>query len=184
MYANGSHERRVEAYHGSGERFSPEDCAGGGFVYGAYNGADLTKRPAAVTSAPTPAAAAAAAAPAPPPPPAAAAASGAPKAAGSVPPPAAMCAVGGPLCFQGDFVCKGVALPRGVRERDFLVVRDAGANTLSLFSRHCCRLLPAVWGYRMAAAGAGAGGGGGVTLEVIQLREDVKGLLGFCGFSV
>ena len=56
--------------------------------------------------------------------------------------------VGGPLCFQGDFLAKGVALPRALHAGDILVMKDAGANTLSLFSRHCSRLCPPVYGYR------------------------------------
>jgi len=59
--------------------------------------------------------------------------------------------VGGPLCFQGDFMARRVQLPSALKEGDFMVMKDAGANTYSLFSRHCSRLAPAVYGYRWNA---------------------------------
>ena len=61
--------------------------------------------------------------------------------------------IAGPLCFAGDYVKKGVVLPR-LEEGDHVVIRDCGANTLSLFSRHCSRLAPPVYSYtRKEAAG-------------------------------
>lgn len=56
--------------------------------------------------------------------------------------------VGGPLCFQGDFIARELALPQDLRAGDFVVMKDAGANTLSLFSRHCSRFAPPVYGFR------------------------------------
>lgn len=56
--------------------------------------------------------------------------------------------VGGPLCFQGDFVARGIKLPAQLVAGDFIVMKDCGANTLSMFSRHCSRLCPPVYGYR------------------------------------
>lgn len=55
--------------------------------------------------------------------------------------------VGGPLCFAGDIVARDVALPN-VEPGDLLMVRDVGAYTLSMWSRHCSRGLPLVLGYR------------------------------------
>lgn len=55
--------------------------------------------------------------------------------------------VGGPLCFQGD-VLIDARLPKALEDGDFLAMRDAGANHLSLFSRHCSRLAPPVYGFR------------------------------------
>ena len=43
-------------------------------------------------------------------------------------------------------------LPADLAEGDFVVLKDAGANTLSLFSRHCSRLVPPVYGYRWSDA--------------------------------
>ncbi|KAJ8610355.1 hypothetical protein CTAYLR_003894 [Chrysophaeum taylorii] len=58
--------------------------------------------------------------------------------------------IGGPLCFQGDFVARDAAgvLPDDLRPGDLLVMKDAGANTLALFSRHCSRFAPPVYGFR------------------------------------
>ena len=46
--------------------------------------------------------------------------------------------IAGPLCFGGDLVGREVELP-AVERGDFVVIRDTGSNTLSLFSRHCSR---------------------------------------------
>jgi diaminopimelate decarboxylase len=56
--------------------------------------------------------------------------------------------VAGPLCFQGDFVAQGIGLPEDLGEGDWIAMKDAGANTLSFFSRHCSRLCPAIHGFR------------------------------------
>ena len=46
--------------------------------------------------------------------------------------------IGGPLCFSGDFVKKDIALPN-IEEGDYICISDTGANTLSMWSRHCGR---------------------------------------------
>ncbi|RMX51277.1 hypothetical protein pdam_00004637 [Pocillopora damicornis] len=53
--------------------------------------------------------------------------------------------IAGPLCFSGDVVKRDVLLPT-VEEGDYLILHDCGANSLSLFSRHCSRQAPAVLG--------------------------------------
>ena len=55
--------------------------------------------------------------------------------------------VQGPLCFAGDVLGKGLSLPKP-KMGDRIIVLDAGANTISLFSRHCSRTAPAVFGAR------------------------------------
>merc|ERR1719229_437196 len=55
--------------------------------------------------------------------------------------------VAGPLCFEGDHLAKDLRAPSMSRD-DIVVLREAGANTLSLFSRHCQRQVPAVYGYK------------------------------------
>lgn len=55
--------------------------------------------------------------------------------------------IGGPLCFEGDMLARGISLPR-LEEGDYLVIRDAGANTVNLWSRHCSRYIPKIIGYR------------------------------------
>jgi len=54
--------------------------------------------------------------------------------------------IAGPLCFNGDLIAKDISLPR-VEEGDYVLIHDTGAYTLSMWSRHTSRLIPAVWGY-------------------------------------
>ncbi|MFK7917264.1 MAG: diaminopimelate decarboxylase [Ilumatobacter sp.] len=53
----------------------------------------------------------------------------------------------GPLCFEGDVIARDVdgALPE---PGDWLMLNDTGANTFSLWSRHCSRAFPVVLLYR------------------------------------
>lgn len=60
---------------------------------------------------------------------------------------AAKVTIAGPLCFSGDILGKNLNLPHP-RVGDICLVLDAGANTLSTFSRHCSRRSPAVLAYR------------------------------------
>jgi diaminopimelate decarboxylase len=85
-------------------------------------------------------------------------------------------AIGGPLCFQGDFVAKQVIMPKSLKPRDFVVMKDGGANTMSIFSRHCSRMAPGVFGYRMNAEGT-------QVTEFIELkpREVAKDVSRFWG---
>lgn len=55
--------------------------------------------------------------------------------------------IAGPLCFSGDLLARDCPLP-AARPGDLLLIRDTGAYTLSMWSRHCSRGLPASWGYR------------------------------------
>jgi diaminopimelate decarboxylase len=59
---------------------------------------------------------------------------------------AAPITITGPLCFAGDIVARDVLLPN-IEEGDWIVIRDVGAYTLSMWSRHCSRGIPAVIGY-------------------------------------
>ena len=54
--------------------------------------------------------------------------------------------IAGPLCFAGDILARDVLLPP-VETNDWIVIRDVGAYTLSMWSRHCSRGIPAVLGY-------------------------------------
>jgi len=67
--------------------------------------------------------------------------------------------VAGPLCFQGDFIGRGVDLPRNVQQGDLVLLQDAGANTLSIYSRHCSRPALGVVGYRENVEGGEVEGG-------------------------
>jgi len=78
--------------------------------------------------------------------------------------------VAGPLCFQGDFLKKGLVDYPKVVAGDFIVQMDGGANTLSLLSRHCSRLSPAVYGIRANGK-----------CELLKPRETMEDLLRFWG---
>jgi diaminopimelate decarboxylase len=54
--------------------------------------------------------------------------------------------IAGPLCFAGDLLARDVLLPP-VEPGDWIVIRDVGAYTLSMWSRHCSRGIPPVIGY-------------------------------------
>ncbi len=54
--------------------------------------------------------------------------------------------IAGPLCFGGDYPFKNVMLPMA-NEGDLLIIHDAGANTLGLWSKHCSRSFPKVLGF-------------------------------------
>jgi diaminopimelate decarboxylase len=69
--------------------------------------------------------------------------------------------IGGPLCFAGDIIGTQVQLPR-IDEGDFVMICDTGAYTLSLWSRHCNRAMPAVLGVR---------GDETIRLELLKARE-------------
>jgi diaminopimelate decarboxylase len=55
--------------------------------------------------------------------------------------------IAGPLCFSGDVLAEAVHLPLP-QPGDWLLIRDVGAYTLAMWSRHCSRTLPRVLGYR------------------------------------
>mmetsp|Transcript_48535 Transcript_48535/g.138731 ORF Transcript_48535/g.138731 Transcript_48535/m.138731 type:complete len:484 (-) Transcript_48535:432-1883(-) len=79
--------------------------------------------------------------------------------------------VAGPLCFQGDFLTTGAEAPR-LRRGDIVVLREAGANTMSLFSRHCLRQGPAAYGYRSVGS---SGGVEATEWRLLKRAEDPEG---------
>lgn len=52
----------------------------------------------------------------------------------------------GPLCFAGDVLARDRPLAP-IEPGDLVFVRDIGAYTLGMWSRHCSRVIPAVLGY-------------------------------------
>ena len=64
--------------------------------------------------------------------------------------------IAGPLCFSGDVVAPSVVLPQALRPGDIVVLEEAGANTLGIFTSHCSRRRPPVWGYSRKGLVAGA----------------------------
>jgi diaminopimelate decarboxylase len=83
--------------------------------------------------------------------------------------------IAGPLCFQGDMLAKDLQAP-ALMVDDVVVMREAGANTLSMFSRHCSRFAPKVLGYRMADDDSSVS-----ELEVLKEAESIESLCAFWG---
>jgi len=77
-------------------------------------------------------------------------------------------AVAGPLCFAGDLLARQVALPEA-QAGDFLIIRDAGAYTLSMWSRYNSRQMPKVIGYD------------GDAFTALRRRESLAELAAFWG---
>lgn len=76
----------------------------------------------------------------------------------------------GPLCFAGDYLARGTELPR-MATGDRVIVADIGANSFSMWSRHCSRVFPKVIGYSQKAG----------TIQVIKEREGVEDVVRFWG---
>jgi diaminopimelate decarboxylase len=74
----------------------------------------------------------------------------------------------GPLCFAGDIIEKEIRLPE-VAAGDYLLIHDAGAYTLSMWSRHNSRQIPRVVGYY----------DNGEDFEIIKERESLSDLWDF-----
>jgi diaminopimelate decarboxylase len=66
--------------------------------------------------------------------------------------------IAGPLCFSGDIIGRELSLPTP-EPGDLIVIRDVGAYTLGMWSRHCSRCIPAVIGCE------------GKNLRVLRRRE-------------
>ncbi len=82
--------------------------------------------------------------------------------------------VAGPLCFSGDLVARARPLPP-IAPGDLLVVHDAGAYTLAMWSRYNSRQAPAVWGHEDVAPDAPP------RLTLLKPAETVEDVLRFWG---
>jgi diaminopimelate decarboxylase len=76
----------------------------------------------------------------------------------------------GPLCFRGDIVAEDVCLPAGITEACHICVHDAGAYTISMFSKYNSRQAPPVYGYTCGCLNI-------IQLEVIANGESVEDTL-------
>ena len=70
--------------------------------------------------------------------------------------------IAGPLCFSGDIIARAVMLPV-IEPGDWVVIHDAGAYTLGMWSRYNSRQMPKVIGYRE----------GGCAFEIFKSRETI-----------
>lgn len=78
----------------------------------------------------------------------------------------------GPLCFGGDIIDRNRRLP-ALSPSDWLIIEDAGANTIALWSRHCSRAFPKVLGYQRESVN--------YTIQEIRSRETVEEIVKFWG---
>lgn len=76
--------------------------------------------------------------------------------------------VAGPLCFAGDVLATDLELPEVV-EGDYILIHDAGAYTLSMWSRYNSRQMPKVLGYSTENK----------IFEILKERESREDLLKF-----
>ena len=76
--------------------------------------------------------------------------------------------VAGPLCFAGDVLATDLDLPVVV-EGDYILIHDAGAYTLSMWSRYNSRQMPKVIGYYSENN----------TFEILKERESKEDLFDF-----
>jgi diaminopimelate decarboxylase len=78
--------------------------------------------------------------------------------------------VAGPLCFTGDLLARERQLPH-MTPGDHVVVHDAGAYTLAMWSRYNSRRAPAVYGYE----------GDPPAIKLLKPAESLDDLLRFWG---
>jgi diaminopimelate decarboxylase len=81
--------------------------------------------------------------------------------------------VAGPLCFGGDFIRTTFSLPKA-ESGDRIVIQDVGANTFSLWSRHCSRPFPKVISYETPD-----GSSAPRHMRVARPREDLDSIVNF-----
>lgn len=79
--------------------------------------------------------------------------------------------IAGPLCFSGDILGRDVPLPP-IEAGDLVIIRDVGAYTMGMWSRHCSRGMPTVLGYDEAA---------GPGFRLLRERETVEDMVAFWG---
>ena len=76
--------------------------------------------------------------------------------------------IAGPLCFAADILAKAILLPV-IEPGDFIVIRDVGAYTMSMWSRYNSRQMPKVIGYRKS----------GKELHILKKRESINKIIDF-----
>jgi diaminopimelate decarboxylase len=74
----------------------------------------------------------------------------------------------GPLCFSGDMLATNVKLPE-VKPGDYIIVRDTGGYTFSMWSRYNSRQTPRILGYHEE----------GKRFEILKERESLEDIYNF-----
>lgn len=82
--------------------------------------------------------------------------------------------VAGPLCFQGDFPARNAHMPE-LAQGDWVLIRDVGAYTLSMWSRYNSRQIPTVLGFERSENE----GTNKMRFRVLRKRESVEDVLRF-----
>ncbi len=73
----------------------------------------------------------------------------------------------GPLCFAGDVIGKEILLPE-IEPGDFVVIKDVGAYTLSMWSRYNSRQIPKIIGYNKSKK-----------FLILKKREEINKIIDF-----
>ena len=76
--------------------------------------------------------------------------------------------IAGPLCFAGDMIARDIELP-AMSPGDYIIIKDSGAYTMSMWSRYNSRQMPKVIGYTE----------NGRDFELIKDRETAEDLVAF-----
>eukprot|EP00088_Acartia_fossae_P005033 TRINITY_DN12200_c0_g1_i2.p1 TRINITY_DN12200_c0_g1~~TRINITY_DN12200_c0_g1_i2.p1 ORF type:complete len:439 (-),score=89.18 TRINITY_DN12200_c0_g1_i2:17-1309(-) len=82
--------------------------------------------------------------------------------------------IGGPLCFQGDYLAKEV-LMSGPQAGDILAIHDTGAYTMSMYCRFNSILAGGVYGYTR--------NNGDLSLQCFKQRESYDECMAFWGYQ-
>ncbi len=76
--------------------------------------------------------------------------------------------IAGPLCFAGDLIDRKVLLTE-IDSGDFIVIKDVGAYTLSMWSRYNSRQIPSVIGYSNKSK----------KFQILKKREEINKIVEF-----
>jgi diaminopimelate decarboxylase len=77
--------------------------------------------------------------------------------------------IAGPLCFSGDLVKKKLISTPLIEQNDWIVIKDVGAYTYSMWSRYNSRQAPSVYGFSLKNE----------KFEIFKQRETVEEVLQF-----
>ena len=76
--------------------------------------------------------------------------------------------IAGPLCFAGDVLAQGILLPE-IKLGDYIIIKDVGAYTMSMWSRYNSRQMPEVIGYKLK----------GEKFSILKKQESINKVIDF-----